>query len=64
MNLRRLRTARTATLILIGFALIVAGLWTIAGYYLGSVVGTGVGLALSGTAFLVVEGLSAGPGDR
>ncbi len=64
MNLRRLRSARTATLILIGFALIVAGLWTIAAYYLGPVVGTGAGLALSGVALLVVEGLSAGPGDR
>lgn len=64
MNLKRLRTARTAILILIGFACIVAGLWTIAAELFGPVIGAGVGLLFSGVAFLVIEGLGAGPGDR
>jgi len=64
MNLRKLKGARTAILIVLSFALIVAGLWIIAAYYLGAVVGAGVGLALSGLAVLVIEGLSARPGDR
>lgn len=64
MNLRRLRTARTAALILIGFACIVGGFWTIAAAIFGAIIGAGVGIVFSGIALLVVEGLSAGPGDR
>jgi len=64
MNLKKLKGARTAILIVLSFALIVAGLWIIAAYYLGAVVGAGVGLTLSGLAFLIIEGLSARPGDR
>ncbi|GHH57747.1 hypothetical protein [Lentzea cavernae] len=64
VNLRRLRNARTAILILLAFALIVAGLWTIAAALFGAVIGAGVGLFFMGVALLVVEGLSSGPGDR
>lgn len=60
MNLRNLRTARTAALILIGFACIVAGLWVILAELFGPIIGTGSGLIASGVAFLVIEGLSAG----
>jgi hypothetical protein len=60
VNLKRLRTARTATLILIGFACIVAGLWTVLAEVFGPVIGAGSGLIASGVAFLVIEGLSAG----
>lgn len=58
MNLGRLKTARTALLILIGFALIVAGAWTVIAELFGPTIGTGTGLALSGVALLIVEGLS------
>ncbi|MFJ5984319.1 hypothetical protein [Lentzea sp. NPDC092896] len=64
VKLRRLRYSRTATLILLGFALIIAGLWTIAAALFGAVIGAGVGLVLTGVAVLVVEGLSSEPGDR
>lgn len=58
MNLKRLKTARTAALTLLGFALIVAGAWTVMAHLFGAVIGGGTGLALSGVAFLVIEGLS------
>ena len=64
MNLGKLRTARTVALTLLGFALIVAGAWTVMAHLFGTVIGSGTGLALSGLALLVIEGLSAGPGDR
>ena len=60
VNLKRLRTARTALLILIGFACIVAGIWTVIADIFGPVIGAGSGLVASGVAFLVIEGLSAG----
>lgn len=64
MNLNRLKTARTVALTLIGFALIVAGIWTVMADLFGPIIGSGTGLALSGLALLVIEGLSSGPGDR
>jgi len=64
MNLKKLKGARTAFLILISFACIVAGLWTIGAELFGPVIGAGIGLVATGVALLVIEGLSAGPGDR
>jgi hypothetical protein len=64
MPLKRLRASRTALLTLTAFALIVAGLWTVTAYYLGPIPGAGIGLTLGGIAVLIIEGLSAGPGDR
>jgi predicted phage tail protein len=58
VNIKRLKTARTAILVILGLALIVAGIWTAAAYYLGAIPGAGIGLALSGVALLVIEGLS------
>ncbi len=58
MNVKRLQTARTAALTLLGFALIVAGAWTVMAHLFGAVIGAGCGLVLSGIALLVIEGLS------
>ncbi len=58
MNVGKLRAFRTNLLILIGFALIVAGLWVVLADLFGVVVGAGAGMFLSGVAVLVLEGLS------
>lgn len=64
MNPRKLKTARTVALTLLGFACIVAGIWTVLADLFGPIIGSGAGLAASGVALLVLEGLSSGPGDR
>jgi membrane-bound ClpP family serine protease len=56
---RELRTHRAALLIVLGLALIVAGIWTVAAALFGAAIGAGVGLALAGAAVLVIEGLSS-----
>lgn len=56
--LQRLRVHRSAVLILLGLALIVAGLWVVAAAILGATIGAGIGLAVTGLAALLTESLS------
>lgn len=61
MNIRKLgalRRYRTNVVILLGFALIVAGVWIVVADIFGAVVGAGTGMLLSGVVVLVLEGLS------
>lgn len=55
-----LRANRSAVLILVGMALIVAGIWTVVAALAGAAIGAGVGSALTGVALLLVESLSEG----
>lgn len=49
---------RTAVLTLLGLALIVAGLWTVAAALFGAAIGAGAGIVLAGLAVLLIEWLS------
>lgn len=53
-----LRAHRTAVLIMLAFALIVAGVWVGAVAIFGALGGTAAGLFAGGVALLVLEGLS------
>lgn len=55
MDLKKLKSARSAVLILGGIGLIVAGIWIVAAALFGAVIGGGIGLFASGIAFLVTE---------
>lgn len=55
MDLKKLKSARSAVLILGGIGLIVAGIWIVAAALFGAVIGAGVGVFATGIAFLVAE---------
>jgi hypothetical protein len=64
MNIRKLgalRAYRANVVILLGFALIVAGAWIVIADIFGAVVAAGTGMCLSGVVLLVLQGLSEGP---
>lgn len=58
MDLRKLKSARTAALILGGLGCIVAGIWVIAAALFGAVIGAGAGLFVMGPALLLTEWVS------
>lgn len=53
-----LRAHRTALLTLLGFGLIIAGIWTAITVAFGSGYGTAAGLLSTGMTLLIVDGLS------
>lgn len=55
MNLKKLKTARSAVLVLGGLVGIVAGIWLILAVLFGAVLGAGGGLIASGVALLLIE---------
>jgi len=55
MNLKRLKGARSAALVLGGLGCIVAGIWVIAAVIFGAIIGAGAGLIATGFAFLITE---------
>jgi hypothetical protein len=55
MNLRKLKTARSAVLVLGGLGCIVAGIWLIMAILFGAAIGTGAGLLATGLALLLIE---------
>jgi hypothetical protein len=61
MNIRKLGALRANVVILLGFALIVAGIWIVVAELLGTIVAAGTGMFLSGVVLLVLQGLSEGP---
>ena len=64
MNIRRLaalRALRTNFMIMLGFGLIVAGVWIVTAHIWGTPIGTGAGLFASGIAVLVMEALGEPP---
>lgn len=61
MNIRKLAALRGNLVILLGFALIVAGIWIVVAVVFGAIVGAGTGMCLSGIVLLVLQGLSEGP---
>lgn len=58
MDLRKLKSARTAALILGGLGCFIAGIWVIAAALFGAVIGAGVGLVVMGPALLLTEWVS------
>lgn len=61
VNIRRLaalRALRTNFMIMLGFGLIVAGIWIATAYIWHPTIGMAAGLFTSGIAVLVMEGLS------
>ena len=58
VDLKKLRSARTAALVLGGLGCIVAGIWVIAAALFGAAIGAGAGLVVMGPALLLTEWVS------
>ncbi len=63
MTRRTLTAHRSAILTTTGFALVDAGLWTLTANLWGAGIGAGIGLAIAGVLFVVLEWLTT-PGSR
>jgi hypothetical protein len=55
VNLRKLKTARSAVLVLGGISCVVAGIWVLAAVLFSPEVGVGVGLVAAGLGSLLTE---------
>lgn len=58
MDLKKLKSARTAVLVLGGLACFIAGIWVIAATLFGAAIGAGTGLVVMGPALWLTEWVS------